>query len=334
MSGAAAKSSSVKTIPALLTLLGTACLSPLIPYSSAAEPEAKPLTKPIGTPKMEGAVSDLAGNFYFCNMQDEGLAINKQGNIGTIPAGSDEAEVFLTLPEGIRGNGLRFGPDWNLYMADQLGGQVVRIDPRTKEVTVIHKFDIENPSWKNSPNDVAITNDGKRLYVSLLGGGLYTMTLEGEEVKKVSNKSTNGVDVAPDGKTLYTANAFYEIQADGTLKETGVKPDLPKEGYTYTDGLRSDAEGNVYISRAGARVEVDGKKEQQPGGVHVVAPDGSLIKTIEAPYSRVHNVGFGGKDGKTLFMICPGRDGFVAVYENEIPGAYLSQLQNWADQAQ
>ena len=57
------------------------------------------------------------------------------------------------------------------------------------------------------------------------------MTLDGEDAKKVSNQQTNGVDVAPDGKTLYTASAFYEIQPDGSLKETGIKPDLPSEGY-------------------------------------------------------------------------------------------------------
>jgi len=312
--------------------IGALGLTILIHPSAAAEAKAEQLSSAIGTGKMEGAASDLAGNFYFCNMQEEGLDLNKNGNIGILRPGEKEPEVFLTLPDGMRGNGLRFGPDGNLYMADQCSGHVVRIDPRTKEVTSIYQFDIPDIKWTNAPNDVAITPDGKRLYISRLGGGLWTMTLDGQDVKKVSGKGTNGVDVSLDGKTLYTQHGFYEIQEDGTLKETGIKPDLPKEGYAYADGLRSDAEGNVYISRAGGRKEVDGKKEQMPGGVHVIAPDGTLIKTIEAPYGRVHNVGFGGPEGKTLYLICPGRDGFLAVYENDIPGAYLQILQNWAGQ--
>ncbi len=294
------------------------------------EDRAEVLSSPIGTPKMEGAASDLAGNFYFCNMQEPDQDLEKAGNIGVIRPGEKEPEVFLTLPEGLRGNGLRVGPDNALYMADQLGGKVIRIDLETKAVSTVHDFEVADPNWTNTPNDVAITPDGLRLYISRMGAGLWTMTLDGQEVKQVSTNHTNGVEVSADGKILYTQHGFYEIQPDGTLKKSGVAAQLPKEGYAYADGMRVDAAGNLYVSRAGGKIEVEGKPVQQPGGVHVIAPDGSLIKTIEAPYARVHNVGFGGPEGKTLFLICPGRDGFVAVWENEVPGAYLGIQQAWA----
>ncbi len=301
--------------------------------TASAEDEAARLSSPIGTPKMEGAASDLSGNFYFCNMQADGLDLNEAGNVGVIRPGAAEPEVFVALPAGIRGNGLRVGPDGGLYLADQLGGKVVRIDLETREVTIVHDFEVKNPKWTQTPNDLAITPDGKRLYISRVGAGLWTMTLQGEDVKKVSGKGTNGVEVSPDGKLLYASHGFYSIQPDGTLEDTGIKPNLPKEGWAYTDGMRADAEGNLYISRAGGRVpDENGKRVQQRGGVHVVAPDGSLLRTIRVDHPRVHNVGFGGPVGKTLFLICPGRDGFVAKWENDVPGAYLANLERWADE--
>jgi len=263
-------------------------------------------------------------------MKEDGLDLKKRGNIGVIQAGQSEPSVFMSLPEGIRGNGLQFGPDGNLYMADQLGAQVVRVNPKTKDISVLYKFNIPNPTWVNSPNDIAITKDGKRLYVSLLGGGLYTMTIDGQDVKKVLSTAVNGLDVSPDGTILYTQSAFYTISPDGSLKDSGIHPKFPKEGYSYTDGMRCDALGNIYVARAGAKVDVDGKKEQHNGGVHVLGPDGILLKTISVPYARVHNVGFGGPDGKTLFLVCPGADGFIASYQNDVPGAYFAKMKAWA----
>lgn len=41
--------------------------------ASVEHVDASQATAIIGTSKMEGAVADLDGNFYFCNMQAEGL---------------------------------------------------------------------------------------------------------------------------------------------------------------------------------------------------------------------------------------------------------------------
>lgn len=314
----------------ILAIVGTALIAaPISHLTATPEVEATRLTSAIGTGKMEGAVSDLAGNFYFCNMNTEGLVINQFGTIAVIPAGKTEAEIFVTLPRGIRGNGLRIGPDGHLYMADQLGGSLVRINTETKAVDVLWTLDHDNLNWNESANDVAITPDGKHLYVSCMKLGVYRMGLDGSNPEQVIDAYSNGVEVSPDGSKLIIASGIYAINDDGTVTDTGVKFDLPKEKFAYTDGLRCDAEGNVYISRAGKRYREDGERKQHPGGVHVFAPDGSMIKHIVAPHGAVHNVGFGGPDGRTLFLICPGNDGFVATYQNDIPGRNQADLARW-----
>ncbi|MGF1451465.1 MAG: SMP-30/gluconolactonase/LRE family protein [Opitutales bacterium] len=309
-----------------LSLLALFLLSIVGPRTFAEAPEdtATKLTGIIGTSKLEGAVSDLAGNFYFCNMAAEGVNIRQRGTIGVLP-GTPEAEHWLTLPVGMRGNGLRIGPEGQLYMADQEGGRVIRIDPRTKVVTVLHDFSFEGLFWNNAPNDLAFSKDGRQLYVSCMKNGVWRLNRDGSGAEKVLDKYANGLDLSPDGETLVLATGFFTINADGSLTPTGTKPELPEKGYAYTDGLRCDAEGNVYVSRAGAKL--DG--EQQPGAVHVVSPEGKLLRNIIAPHERVHNVGFGGPDGKVLFLICPGDDGFVAYHRVGVPGLNYVRLRQW-----
>ncbi len=305
--------------------LATGVLSADVPEVTAIQ-----LTEVIGTPKMEGAVTDLQGHFYFCNMADEGLDVKTTGNIGVLP-GTATPEVLLTLPKGMRGNGLRVGPDGHLYMADQQGGRVVRIDPQSREVTVLHDFKFEGLFWNNAPNDIAFSRDGAHLYVSCMKNGVWRMRRDGSEVEKVAEAYANGLDISPDGRTLILATGFHTIHEDGRVTPNGIVPELPKEGYAYTDGLRCDAEGNIYISRAGARIKVGDERVQQPGAVHVFSPDGKLIRNIVAPFERVHNVGFGGAEGKTLFLICPGPEGFIAYHQNDIVGLNHVRLRQWAD---
>lgn len=310
------------------TALTALAFTPLAQAFETAK--ATQLTPVIGTGKMEGAVSDLAGNFYFCNMAHEKTDVKKNGNIGVIRVGATEPMLLVQFRDGIRGNGLQIGPDAHLYMADQQGSNVVRINIRTREYEVLHHFPFEDKNWNTTPNDLAFSKDGKHLYISSMKNGVYMMTLATGAVEKVATDYANGLEASPDGKRLILATGIFDIQPDGTLKKTDITLDLPQETYAYTDGLRCDAEGSIYVSRAGKRIKVDGKRVQQPGAVHVFSPDGKLIKNIELPYSRAHNVGFGGLDGKTLFIICPGDEGFVATYENDIPGLNQQRLAEWA----
>jgi gluconolactonase len=57
----------------------------------------------------------------------------------------------------------------------------------------------------------------------------------------------------------------------------------------YPDGMKVDNKGNIYSTG--------------PGGVWIVSPSGKHLGTILVPNNPA-NLGFGGADGKTLFIGC------------------------------
>ncbi len=62
------------------------------------------------TSGIEGPATDVHGNIYAVNFQE-------QGTIGEItPQG--ESTLFVKLPEGSIGNGIRFNAQGNFYVAD------------------------------------------------------------------------------------------------------------------------------------------------------------------------------------------------------------------------
>ena len=75
------------------------------------------------TPGIEGPACDAAGNLYAVNLQ-------RQGTIGrVIPNGS--TSVFVELPEGSIGNGIRFNADGDFYVADYTGHNILLVDRKS-----------------------------------------------------------------------------------------------------------------------------------------------------------------------------------------------------------
>ena len=89
----------------------------------------------------------------------------------------------------------------------------------------------------------------------------------------------NGLAFSPDEKSLYVANSdpakaiwmIYPIEADGTIGSGKVFKDVTsmvgKEHPGVPDGLRVDERGNVFATG--------------PGGVHIYAPDGTLLGRVD-----------------------------------------------------
>ena len=83
----------------------------------------------------------------------------RQGTIGRVtPLGA--GEVFLQLPAGSIGNGIRFDANGFFYVADYTQHNVLRVDPTSRDVTVFAQN-----SDMNQPNDLAINAEGT-LYAS------------------------------------------------------------------------------------------------------------------------------------------------------------------------
>src|SRR5204862_1816225 len=116
-----------------------------------------------------------------------------------------------------------FKADGLMYVADYIGHNVLRIDPKTK-VIVVHAHEPE----MNQPNDLALAPDGT-LYASdpdwkNQRGQIWRIATNGGVTRVASAMgTTNGIEVSPDGKTLYVNESVqrnlwaFDIAVDGAL---------------------------------------------------------------------------------------------------------------------
>lgn len=248
--------------------------------------KATPLTQPGEfTPGIEGPATDAQGNIFAVNFA-------RQGTIGRVtPEG--KGEIFVSLSDGSVGNGIRFARNGSMYVADYVNHNILRIDPKTREV---HRFAHE-PTM-NQPNDLAVTADGT-LYASDPNwnkgtGQLWRIDKSGKATRVASDMgTTNGLDVSPDGRWLYVNESaqrniwVFAIDEQGNLKDKRLLKQFPDHGF---DGMRCDVDGNLYVTRYGK------------GTVVKLSPKGDQFQEIDVLGARPSNLCFGGVDGRTVYV--------------------------------
>lgn len=253
------------------------------------------------TQGIEGPAVDSEGNLYAVNFKREGTIgiVDMQGN----------ASLYLTLPNGSVGNGIRFDRDDTMYIADYVNHNVLFVAMGSKEVNVY----AHHPEL-NQPNDLAIAPDGT-LYASdpnwkESSGKLWKVTGEGFELLEDMMGTTNGIEVSPDGKKLYVNESVqrkiwvYDIDKQGDLHQK-------RQFYAFKDfgmdGMRCDNKGNLYVCRYDA------------GEVVVLNPEAKVIRVITLKGKKPTNIAFGGKDGKQCFVTLQDR-GCFETFMAEFPG--------------
>jgi sugar lactone lactonase YvrE len=259
----------------------------LVALSAGAETlfVAAPLTSSEFTAGIEGPACDREGNVY-C------VSLREARNLARVtPEG--RAEIFLALPDGSTGNGIRFGRDGMMFVADYTGHNVLRVDPKTRAVSVF----VHEPAM-NQPNDLAMALDGT-LYASDPNwkegtGQLWRITPDGHAHREAAGMgTTNGIEVSPDGKTVYVNESVqrnlwaFDRAADGSL---GGKRLLRKFDDFGFDGMRCDVDGNLYITRHGK------------GTVVKLSPAGELMREVPVLGPHPTNLCFGGADGRTVYV--------------------------------
>lgn len=262
-------------------MLGMLLLLALLQDLYVASPHTAPKEF---TPGIEGPACDRDGLLYAVNF-------GKQQTIGRVgPDG--KGEIFVTLPGASTGNGLRFDPDGLLYVADYVGHNVLRIDPRTRAITVFAHDD-----RMNQPNDLAMAVDGT-LYASDPNwkegtGQLWRIGKDGKTLRLAKDMgTTNGIDLSPDGKRLYVNESVqrkiwvFDILPDGIAGKR-LLVEFPDHGF---DGMRMDVDGNLYVTRYGK------------GCVAVVSPEGKVLREIDVLGKQPSNICFGGPDGRTAYV--------------------------------
>jgi sugar lactone lactonase YvrE len=237
------------------------------------------------TAGIEGPACDAKGNAYVVNFAE-------QQTIGKVtPDG--KAEVWVKLPGKSTGNGIVFDRKGMMYVADYVGHNVLMIDPATKKITVF----AHEPAM-NQPNDLAIAPDDS-IYASDPSwdnstGQIWRIGRDGKVVRVATDMgTTNGIEVSPDGKTLYVNESVqrnvwaFDIGKDGALSSKRLVKKFPDHGF---DGMRCDVEGNLYITRYGK------------GTVVKMSPKGEILQEIDVLGGSPSNLCFGGPDGKTVYV--------------------------------
>lgn len=286
-------------------IIGMLGMAALVSMGAAAwDPDvAAPLTREGEfTSGIEGPSCDAEGNIFAVNFA-------RQQTIGKVtPEG--RGEVFVTLPGQSVGNGIVFDADERMYVADYVGHNVLRIDPGTKEIEVF----AHEPAM-NQPNDLAIAPDGT-LYASDpdwagSAGQVWKISPSGEVARVAADMgTTNGIEVSPDGKWLYVNESVqrnvwkFPIHADGSLGEKRLIRQFPDYGF---DGMRCDADGNLYITRHGK------------GTVVVMTPDGRVVREVDVLGKFPTNLCFGGPDGRTVYVTEVEHTRLVS-FRAEVPG--------------
>ncbi len=247
---------------------------------------ATPLTAESSFTKgIEGPACDAAGNIYAVNFES-------QQTIGKVTP-NGKAEVFVTLPGKSVGNGIRFARDGTMFVADYVGHNVLRVDMKTRAVNVF-----ANEPKMSQPNDLALAPDGT-LYASDPNwkdgtGQLWRIDREGR-VHLAAEKmgTTNGIEVSPDGRTLYVNESVqrgvwaFTIAPDGSLTNKRLLKQFDDFGF---DGMRCDVDGNLYVTR------------NAKGTVVKLSPAGEVLREIDVLGLHPTNICFGGPDGRTAYV--------------------------------
>ncbi|MCF2860415.1 SMP-30/gluconolactonase/LRE family protein [Pseudoalteromonas sp. SMS1] len=266
------------------------------------------VTDGVFTQGVEGPAVDKNGVLYAVNYA-------QQGTIGQVNS-EGVASLFLTLPSGSIGNGLRFDSVGNMYIADYTGHNILRVTPE-KTVTVY----AHEPAM-NQPNDIAISDDGT-LFASdpnwqQGNGQLWRIDTSGQVTRLKANMgTTNGIEISPDNKVLYVNESVQRRVWAFPIKPNGVLGDA-RLFYQFSDhgldGMRTDEQGNLYIARYGA------------GEVVIISPAGQLLRKVKLTGQFPTNVAFGGEKGRQVFVTMQKR-GAIETFESEYAGRAFKRVQ-------
>jgi gluconolactonase len=251
---------------------------------------------------IEGPAFDKQGKLYVVNFQ-------KDGTIGLVkPDGT--AELFLTLPEGSTANSIKFDSKGTLYLADFTGHNVLKVDMKTKKVSVY----AHNDKF-NQPNDLCI-NKKDQLFASDPNwkestGKLWRIDRGGKAVLLDDKMgTTNGIELSPNEKILYVNESIqrkiwaFDVDAKGNISNKRLFAEFPDFGF---DGMKCDKQGNLYVTRHGK------------GTIAVLSPKGDLLREIQLRGKSCSNLVFGGLNGKLVFVTLQDRKG-MEMFRNNIAG--------------
>jgi len=260
----------------------------------------------------EGPTVDKEGNVYFTEIiQQRIMKLSADGVLSTYRENSNVANGLLIDPQGrlIACEGGAFERP-----GVKLAGKprVTRTDLTTGRVEVL----ADNYQGKplTGPNDVSMDGKGRLYFTELAGGAVYRIDAPGKIARILGSpdiQRPNGIQISPDDRKLYLIEAnqaqggarmirSYDLQPDGTVRNMRVHYNFyPGRS---ADGMSIDTQGNLYASAGLNQLRGTSETLDTKAGVHVISPEGKLIKFIPIPEDTITNNAFGGADMKTLYV--------------------------------
>ena len=200
------------------------------------------------------------------------------------------------LPSG-RSNGLVLDREGRLIACEHGTRRVSRTGNDGTVVTLADRFEGRR---LNSPNDAVVKSDGSVYFTDPPYGvrdtdrelsfqGVYRIAPDGKLSLLVRDfVKPNGLAFSPDERTLYVADTDASlIRAFDVAKNGSLRGGRVFAAIEWPDGMKVDREGNVYCAGA--------------GGVWIFDSTGRKYGVIEMPEAPA-NCGFGGSDGRILFV--------------------------------
>jgi gluconolactonase len=209
-------------------------------------------------------------------------------------------------------NGLTFDRGGRLLACEGAARRLTRTEPDGAVAVLAERYEGKR---LNSPNDVVVASTGAvyfsdpfwaHIFANPAGpsvrpeerelpfAGVFRLAPDGALGAVADDfEVPNGLAFSPDERVLYVDDSrrghirAFDVRSDGSLAGGRVFAELdgPEEG--APDGMKVDREGNVYCTG--------------PGGVWVVAPDGTVLGRIRPPEVPA-NVAWGDPEGRTLYM--------------------------------
>jgi gluconolactonase len=245
--------------------------------------------------------SDIPSNTVYKWKAGEGT------NVYLRSSGYSGAQPFEGKEPG--SNGLTFDSAGRLVLCRHGDRQIGRREADGHIATLADRY---NGHRINSPNDLVFKSNGDLYFTDPPFGlpkafddpakasiqGVYRLERDGAVTLLINDiKAPNGIAFSPDEQTLYVSDVdpkraawlAYDVRSDGTVGNGRVFFDATRwrrDPFFGPDGFKVDRHGNLF----GAR----------PGGVSVIASDGTLLGTIETG-QPTSNLAWG-EDGRTLFI--------------------------------
>ncbi|MGW0846241.1 outer membrane protein assembly factor BamB family protein [Streptomyces sp. NPDC002787] len=188
-------------------------------------------------------------------------------------------------------NGVAFGPDGRLYVAQYLAGQISAVDTATGDVDVVVPMD----SPVQSPDDLAFGADGSMYIADLVPGRVWRRSPAGE-YSLVSDEVTN-----PNGITCVGDRLFInEMKPNGRLMELfpdGGDPVVLTEGLALGNAMQLGPDGHLYYPH------------MITGQVWRISPDGGTPEVVAEDVHEPVAVRF--DLGGVLHVLSRGVEGIV-----------------------